>query len=130
MTASLASESPFDYRSDMSSRITSDPGICGGKPCIRHVRIRVRDIMEMLAGGETVVSMLADFDFLEREDIVSTLACAAKSIDHPVFAAAAERSLSSTCDCTARWSATCGGAVTKRIGSSTLSHRQLPTLLF
>jgi uncharacterized protein (DUF433 family) len=74
----------------MSPRITSNPGICGGKPCIRHMRIRVRDIMEMLAGGETVDSILAEFDFLEREDISAALAFAAESVDHSVFAVAAE----------------------------------------
>lgn len=74
----------------MSPRITSDPGICGGKPCIRHMRIRVRDIMEMLAGGNTTDEILEDFPHLEREDIRAALAFAAQSVDHPVFAIAAE----------------------------------------
>ena len=74
----------------MIDRITSDPGICGGKPCIRHMRIRVRDVMEMLAGGNTIEEILEDFPHLERDDILAALAFAAQSVDHPVFAVAAE----------------------------------------
>lgn len=86
----MAAAGAIGYVTLMNPRITSDPGICGGKPCIRHMRIRVRDIMEMLAGGNTVDEILEDFDFLEREDILAALAFAAESVDHAVFAVAAE----------------------------------------
>lgn len=78
------------YATAMSARITSDPGIYGGKPCIRHMRIRVRDVMEMLAGGNTTEEVLADFLHLEAEDIFAALAFAADHVDHPVFAVAGE----------------------------------------
>jgi len=86
----VAAAPPIRYDGGMTPRITSDPGICGGKPCIRHMRIRVRDIMEMLAGGDTVETILAEFDFLDREDILAAFAFAATTVDHPVFAVAAE----------------------------------------
>lgn len=69
----------------MSDRITSDPGICGGKPCIRHMRIRVRDVLEMLAGGNTIEALLVDFPELEREDIIASLAFAAQRVDAPII---------------------------------------------
>lgn len=74
----------------MSERITSDPGICGGKPCIRHMRIRVRDILEMLASGNSIDELLVDFPHLEREDITASLAFAATRVDAPIMALAAE----------------------------------------
>lgn len=74
----------------MMDRITSDPGICGGKPCVRHMRIRVRDILEMLAGGDSVDDLLAAFPYLERDDIAASLAFAATRVDEPITALAAE----------------------------------------
>ena len=74
----------------MHDRITSNPDICGGKPCIRGMRIRVRDILEYMAGGDTVDTLLAAFPYLERDDIYACLAFAADQVDTPVFAVAAE----------------------------------------
>lgn len=74
----------------MNPRITSNPHICGGKPCIRGMRIRVCDIMEMMAGGNSVEEILEDFPHLEREDILAAFAFAADHVDNPVFALAAE----------------------------------------
>ncbi|WP_330233131.1 DUF433 domain-containing protein [Nocardia sp. NBC_00508] len=51
------------------SRITFDPNQCGGRPCIRGMRIRVKDVLELLAAGETEESILADYPYLEREDV-------------------------------------------------------------
>lgn len=65
-------------------RITSDPAICGGKPCIRGMRIRVRDILEMLAGGDTIDGILVEFPDLERDDILASLAFAAEQSNHPI----------------------------------------------
>ena len=67
------------------SRITVEPGKCGGRPCIRHMRIRVKDVLEMLASGATEDQSLSDYPDLEREDIRACLEYAAQYFDHPVF---------------------------------------------
>ncbi len=67
------------------SRITVEPGKCGGRPCIRHMRIRVKDVLEMLAAGASEDEILADYPDLEREDIRACLEYAAQYFDHPVF---------------------------------------------
>jgi uncharacterized protein (DUF433 family) len=61
----------------LPDRITAEPGKMGGRPCIRGMRIRVTDVLEMLAGGATEAEILADFPFLEVEDIRAALAYAA-----------------------------------------------------
>ena len=66
------------------SRITVEPGKCGGWPCIRHMRIRVKDVLEMLAAGASEDQILADYPDLEREDIRACLEYAAQYLDHPV----------------------------------------------
>ena len=55
------------------SRITIEPGKCGGKPCIRGMRIRVSDILEMPGEGVSMEEVLADFPDLERDDILASL---------------------------------------------------------
>ncbi len=67
------------------SRITFDPKQCGGKPCIRGMRIRVKDILEMLAGGMSEAEILGDFESLEPEDIRAALEYASMQADHPVL---------------------------------------------
>jgi uncharacterized protein (DUF433 family) len=67
------------------SRITVDPGKYGGRPCIRHMRMRVEDVLEMLASGAGEDQILADYPDLEREDIRACLEYAAQYVDHPVF---------------------------------------------
>lgn len=59
------------------SRITVEPGKCGGRPRIRHMRIRVKDVLEMLASGVSEDQILADYPDLEREDICACLEYAA-----------------------------------------------------
>jgi uncharacterized protein (DUF433 family) len=71
-------------------RITFDPSICGGKPCIRGMRIRVRDVLDQLATGASQETILADYPYLEAEDISACLAFAAEQVDHPVARIAAE----------------------------------------
>ena len=66
-------------------RITIEPGKCGGRPCIRGLRIRVTDILGMLAGGATHEEILADFPYLELDDIRAALAYAASQADHAVL---------------------------------------------
>ena len=60
-------------------RITSDPAMCGGRPCVRGMRIRVSDILEMLAQGVTQEEILADFPDLEADDIRASLLLAARN---------------------------------------------------
>ena len=66
-------------------RITSDPEICGGRPCIRGQRIRVTDILDLLAGGASRAEILGDFPYLEEDDITAALEYAARALDHPVI---------------------------------------------
>ena len=51
--------------SGLQSRITSTPNQCGGRPCIRGMRIRVKDVLDMLAGGATEAEILNDYPYLE-----------------------------------------------------------------
>lgn len=61
-----------------TNRITIEPGKCGGKPCIRGMRITVYDILSYLASGMTYEEILSDFPYLEKEDILATLEYAAE----------------------------------------------------
>lgn len=63
-------------------RITADEGILGGKPCIRGLRIRVADILEMLAQGATHADILADYPYLEEADVRAALEYAIGAVDH------------------------------------------------
>ena len=66
-------------------RITTDPDIFGGRPCIRGMRVRVKDILDMLAGGASPAEVLDDFPYLEEGDIAAALEYAAQHVDHPVI---------------------------------------------
>lgn len=66
---------------ELLARITREPGKCGGKPCIRGMRIRVIDILDLLGGGETEEQILADFPDLEPEDIRAAIAYARHAVD-------------------------------------------------
>lgn len=65
------------------TRITQTPGQCGGRPCIRGMRIRVTDILEMLAENVSVTEILEDFPDLELADIQACLLFAARRTDFP-----------------------------------------------
>ena len=69
------------------SRITLNPKQCGGRPCIRGMRIRVIDILDFLANGLSFDEILEELPDLEREDIKEAIQYAARGIDHPVIAA-------------------------------------------
>ncbi|MFO1491420.1 MAG: DUF433 domain-containing protein [Kiritimatiellia bacterium] len=69
-------------------RITINPAQCGGRPCIRGMRIRVKDILDMLAEGASPELILRDFPDLEPEDIQASIAYAAKYLDHAVVVGA------------------------------------------
>jgi uncharacterized protein (DUF433 family) len=64
--------SPTDH-AELLKRITRTPGLCGGRPCVRGMRIRVQDILELLAAGESHAEILADFPYLEPDDIRACL---------------------------------------------------------
>ena len=69
-------------------RITVDPAVCGGRPCIRGLRIRVKDVLDLLAAGATRDEILADYPYLAADDIAAVLAFAARQNDHPVLRSA------------------------------------------
>jgi uncharacterized protein (DUF433 family) len=60
------------------SRITIDPAICHGKPCVRGLRYPVEMLLELLSSGMTIEEILADYEDLEREDLLAVLAFAAQ----------------------------------------------------
>jgi uncharacterized protein (DUF433 family) len=63
---------------NLIDRITIDPSICHGKPCIRGLRYPVETVLELLAGGMTVEQILADYPDLERDDVFAALTYAAR----------------------------------------------------
>jgi uncharacterized protein (DUF433 family) len=65
-------------------RITVDPAQCGGRPCLRGLRIRVKDVLDLLAAGATREEILADYPLLEDGDITASLEYAVRQSDHPV----------------------------------------------
>lgn len=69
-------------------RITFNPEQCGGRACIRGLRIRVSDILDMLAGGASRDEILTDFPYLEDEDITAALQHAARSAESRAVLAA------------------------------------------
>lgn len=70
------------------ARITVESDKCGGRPCIRGMRIRVSDVLELLASGMEIAEILEDYPYLEREDITAVLLYSARQFDHPVLLAA------------------------------------------
>ena len=73
--------------SNLLDRITFDPEQCAGRPCIRGLRIRVTDVLDLLASGLSPEQVLAELPSLEPEDIQASLRYASQRIDHPVFVA-------------------------------------------
>lgn len=70
------------------NRITTDTDVCGGRPCIRGLRVRVKDVLDLLAAGATRDEILTDFPYLENEDVDAVLSFAALQNDHPVLRSA------------------------------------------
>lgn len=66
-------------------RITINTHQCGGRPCIRGLRIRVRDVLDLLAAGVSRQAILEDYPYLEEDDITAALEYAAQQTDHPVL---------------------------------------------
>lgn len=69
-------------------RIAVDPYVCGGRPTVAGTRMRVTDVLEMLAGGATAAEIAGDFPYISESDVRAVLAYAAAAADHPVVLAA------------------------------------------
>ncbi len=72
---------------DLSSKITVNPERCGGRPCIRGMRVRVSDVLDLLAAGLSPEQVLQELPYLESDDIRACLQYASQQVDHPVLAA-------------------------------------------
>jgi uncharacterized protein (DUF433 family) len=73
--------------SDLLERITINPEQCGGRPCIRGMRIRVIDVLDLFAAGLTAEQILEEMPDLEADDLKAALLYASRRLDHPVVAA-------------------------------------------
>lgn len=72
---------------NLMDRITVNPKQCGGRPCIRGMRIRVTDVLDLLASGLTREQVLEELPDLEPEDVEVCLRFASRRLDHPVVVA-------------------------------------------
>lgn len=72
-------------RMKYADRITFNPKQCGGRPCIRGMRIRVKDVLDLLAARVPEAEILADYPDLQAEDIQACIEYAAEQLDHPVL---------------------------------------------
>jgi uncharacterized protein (DUF433 family) len=70
---------------ELLKRITIEPDKCGGRPCVRGLRIRVVDILQLSSAGASIEEILTDYPFLEREDIFAAIEYAALQTDHIVL---------------------------------------------
>ena len=70
-----------------TERITINPEQCGGRPCIRGMRIRVIDVLDLFASGLSAEQILEEMPDLEMDDLKAALNYAARRLDHPVLAA-------------------------------------------
>ena len=71
----------------LTDRITLDPEQCGGRPCVRGMRIRVTDVLDLIEAGLTHAQVLEELPDLEADDIRACIAFARSRVDHPVLAA-------------------------------------------
>ena len=72
---------------ELMDRITVNPLQCGGRPCVRGMRIRVVDVLELLATGLTPEQVVEELPDLELADITACLRFASRRLDHPILAA-------------------------------------------
>lgn len=73
---------------NLSVRITVNPKQCGGRPCVRGMRIRVTDVLDLYAAGLSAEQILEEMPDLEFEDLQACLQYAARKLNHAVLAAA------------------------------------------
>ena len=71
---------------EVFDRITVDPKQCGGRPCIRGLRIRVVDVLDLLASGLTAHQVIEELPDLELADIEASLRFASRRMNHPILA--------------------------------------------
>jgi uncharacterized protein (DUF433 family) len=71
---------------DLTNRITFDPNQCGGRPCIRGMRIRVVDVLDLVAAGLNAEQILDEMPDLEKEDLQAAIQYAARKLNHAVLA--------------------------------------------
>ena len=72
---------------ELMDRITVNPDLCGGRPCVRGMRIRVIDVLDLLASGLSAAEVVEDLPDLELADVTACLRFASSRLDHPVLAA-------------------------------------------
>lgn len=72
---------------ELLDRITVDPKQCGGRPCVRGMRIRVVDVLDLLSNGLSSEQVVTELPDLELEDIKACLVYASRRLDHPVLGA-------------------------------------------
>ncbi len=72
---------------ELMDRITINPQQCGGRPCIRGMRIRVIDVLDLLATGLTPEQVVDELPDLELADVTACLRLASRRLDHPILAA-------------------------------------------
>ena len=72
---------------NLADRITIDPEQCGGRPCVRGMRIRIVDVLDLLANGLTQEEILKELPDLESNDIKACLLFASQRLNHPFLAA-------------------------------------------
>ncbi|HEX9988111.1 MAG TPA: DUF433 domain-containing protein [Chloroflexia bacterium] len=70
---------------NLLERITINPDQCGGRPCIRGMRIRVTDILDLYAAGLSTEQILEEMPDLVPEDLQAALSYAARKLDHPLL---------------------------------------------
>ena len=80
--------SPIGLTMDWLQRITVNPAQCGGRPCIRGMRIRVQDVLDLLAAGLTRDGVVSELPDLELADVDAALRYASARFDHPILLAA------------------------------------------
>jgi uncharacterized protein (DUF433 family) len=73
--------------SDLLARITINPKQCGGRPCLRGMRIRVSDVLDLFVAGLTAEQILEEMPDLEVDDLKASLLYASRKIDHPILVA-------------------------------------------
>jgi len=71
---------------ELMERITVNPDQCGGRPCIRGMRIRVIDILDLLAAGLSPTDVIEELPDLEPADVTAALRFASRRLDHPILA--------------------------------------------
>ncbi len=72
---------------EVMDRITVDPEQCGGRPCVRGMRTRVTDVLDLLAAGLSQAEILEEMPALEKEDIEACLRFASRKVNHPILVA-------------------------------------------